>query len=710
MADTSFSTKDRVTGRYFLDQFDNAAIYIPGNVLTYRDGQPNRSQNLMVQGIHIFGPAVLNDLRFTLSRVNGRQVPPTNAPNYNDLGVNMYQPGPPIPKAIEGISVSGIFSFGDHAFGGFVRNNYVWNDDVKWVRGRHSIGFGGLLQYAKLDVTNTYHRFGSFSFSGDATGYSLADFFVGSIRSFTQGTGEFQNDRNTFLNLYVQDAFHATRRLTLNFGLRYEPYQPWNEIMGRLEQFQPAAFLAGQKSQVYINAPPGVFFPGDPGFPSRGTTGDNNNLAPRFGFAYDATGDGKTSIRGGFGTFYDSRVISQLTQNTVDNNPFSPGLSLTSPPGPFSDPYRGQAVTFPFPFPAPKDFVFPLPISVLTFDPSTHFIVPVTYNWNLTVERQLRPDWLLRVGYVGSRGLHIRREEQLNPALYIPGAPGPYGMASLASNSRRLYMPGVASVGMETQTGSSKYHSLQATLETRFTHGFTILASYTWAKSMDDIPPSQTLQANGAGSFSQPIYVQGFDRFEYGPSIFDRTHRFVASYVWQLPRLKSSSLLVRTLVGGWDWSGIVSAQTGDAMTIYAGTDQSATNAKDRAVVVGAPYGTGGCNGAAVPCATWLNPASFALPASAVNTPAATYTSYPFRWGNAGKGNTRGPGSFNWDMGIFKDFQLAEHYRLQFRAEAFNDFNHVNYSDPVSTMNSAGFGSIRSAADPRIGQLALKLSF
>ena len=271
-------------------------------------------------------------------------------------------------------------------------------------------------------------------------------------------------------------------------------------------------------------------------------------------------------------------------------------------------------------------------------------------------------------------------------------------------------MPGVASVGMETQTGSSKYHSLQATLEKRFTHGFTVLASYTWAKSMDDIPPSQTLQANGAGSFSQPIYVNGFDRFEYGPSIFDRAHRFVASYVWNLPTLKGRSKLLRSVLGGWDWSGILSAQTGDSMTIYAGTDQSATNAKDRAVQVGPAYGSGACDGTKVPCVTWLNPSSFAPPISAVSTPAAVYASYPFRWGNVGKGSTRGPGSFNWDMGIFKDFRLLERFRLQFRAEAFNSFNHVNYSDPVSTLNSAGFGSIRSAADPRIGQLALKLSF
>ena len=351
----------------------------------------------------------------------------------------------------------------------------------------------------------------------------MADFLLGGVRTFSQGSGEFQNDRNEFVNLYLMDDIRLSRRFTLSLGLRWEPYQPWNEVKGRLELFRPSDFAAGKVSTKYVNAPPGLSFPGDPGFPARGTNGDWNDFAPRLGFAWDPFRDHKTSIRGGSGVFYDSRVISQLTQNTVDNNPFSPSLSLTSPVGTLTDPYRGLILYPPFPFPAPSNFVFPLPVTVLTFDPTTNFKVPVTYNWNITLERQLFPDWLLRVGYVGSRGVHLRRDEQLNPVLYTPGASGPYGNPALAANSRRLFMPGFASIGMETQTGTQKYHSLQVTLEKRFSKGVTILASYTWSKSMDDIPPSQTLQANGSGSFSEPIYVPGFSQFEYGPSPFDHT-------------------------------------------------------------------------------------------------------------------------------------------------------------------------------------------
>lgn len=400
-----------------------------------------------------------------------------------------------------------------------------------------------------------------------------------------------------------------------------------------------------------------------------------------------------------------------MMQNTVDENPFSPSISLTSPVGPFSNPYLGlsAAATPPFHIPAPNNFVFPLPISALTLQPNTNFLVPSSYNWNLTTERQLRRDWMMRLAYVGARGLHLRRDEQVNPVVYDPGAPAPYGNPSLASNSRRLYMPGLTSVGEETESGSSNYHSFQATLEKRMSQGFTILANYIWSKSMDDLPQNQTLQANGSGSFSEPIYDPNFSRFEYGPSPFDHTNVFVASYVWQLPKLSSSPWYLKQFVGGWQWTGIASAQTGDAYTVFAGTDRSATDGNDRAVVTGSPYGGSACKGSG-PCRDWLNPDSFSLPLAAVSTPADVYADYPYRYGNAPKGGFRGPGLFNWDMGLDKIFPLRETMALQFRAEFFNALNRVNLSDPDATMSDAGFGSITTSASPRIGQVALKLNF
>lgn len=714
--DHTFSQKDRLTGRYFNDVYKNPAIYSSGNILTYADGQPNRSQNALIQEIHTFSPNILNDVRLTFSRVDGLHIPPPNAPNLSDLGVNIYQPAG--PKSIQSVSVSGLFSFGDHSYGGFIRNDYFLYDDLKISKGRHNISLGGLVEYARFDENNQNGQFGSFSFSGDTTGYALADFFLGSVRSFSQGSGEIMNVRNTFVNFYAEDSIRLVPRFTLSLGVRYEPYQPWNEIHGREEIFRPQDFLAGKVSTVYPNAPAGLSFAGDPGFPKGGTTPDYNNVAPRIGFAWDTFGDHKTSVRGGFGAFYNSRVISQMLQNTVDNNPFSPSISLTTPHGTYSNPYLGLNAqsTPPFTYPAPHNFVFPLPIAVLTVDPTRKFIVPVNYQWNLTTEHEFDKGWLFRLAYVGSRGLHLRRDEQWNPVIYNAGAPGPYGNPTLATNSRRTYLgpngtPVLASIGSETESGSSNYHSLQATLEKRLSSNFTILANYTWSKSLDDLPQNQTLQANGAGSFSMPIYEPNYNKFEYGPSPFDRAHHFVASYVWQLARLSGHRWYIKQPLGGWQWSGILSAQTGDAFTAFAGKDQSLTNGNDRAIVSGPVYGGNGCT--VVPnaaCHNWLNPQSFSLPLPASTTPASVYAGYAFRYGNAAKGSLRGPGYFNWDMGLHKDFALTENTVLQFRAEFFNAFNHANLSDPSTTVSTPGFGTITAAGDPRIGQLALKLRF
>lgn len=696
--DHAISDKDRVTGRFTYNKFTNAGFLDPQNILTYADFSKIKAQNYLFHETHIFRPNLMNDFRFSYSREISQRGPPSNAPNVTDFGVkNIFQP---VPKAIQGISASGFFSFGTNPTGKFIRNDYDWEDDVSLIKGPHHITFGGSFDRGQVDIRNQFLQPGDFTFTNDVTNFALASFLLGKLRTFRQGAGEFKEDRNNFISIYLNDDYHATKRLTLNWGVRYEPAWAWREKRDRVELFRPADALNGVKSQIFVNAPPGVFFVGDPGVSRRGTRGDFNNVAPRFGFAYDVFGDGKTSLRGGGGVFYDSRQVGIINNRFVDVTPFSPQLTVTDPQGPFSNPTLGLGSPFPAPFPPPRNAAFPTPLLVVSYDPGESLRIPVTDEWNLTLEHQFRGDWLFRAAYVGSRTTKIRESVQLNPAQFIPGS-------KLGTDQRRLFAAqGLGEVFLNGQDVNSKYNSLQLTGQKRFSqsglswlHGLTLLANYTYSRSLDDLPVGGGVADIGTGSVSTLPFGSAFrHETDFGRSDFDHTHRFVLSYVWQLPKLQGSGKYVRNLLGDWEVTGILTAQSGDPLTVLAGKDQSQTGLnQDRGVLLGNPNGAGACKNV-TPCVDFLNPASFARPATGT-------------FGNVGKGFISGPDLTTWDMGFFKDIPLrGERYRLQFRAEFFNIFNRVNFNDPTNSVSSGGFGQIRGAGDPRIGQLALKVFF
>jgi hypothetical protein len=367
---------------------------------------------------------------------------------------------------------------------------------------------------------------------------------------------------------------------------------------------------------------------------------------------------------------------------------------VTTPPGPFSNPYVGFVNPYPAPFPPPRDTAFPGPVLVITYDTAHDHVqqTPVVYNWNFSFERQIGQSWIARAAYVGSQSRHLLESLELNPAVYMAGS-------KLSTDARRAFQP-FGSITQAAQDINSGYNSLQFTAQKRLSQGFSILANYTWSKSIDDLPYAQGITGVAAGNNSPiPWNFTGRHQYDRGPSEFDHTHRFVVSYVWDLPRLANESLWLRTLAGGWQLTGIFTAQSGDPLTVLAGKDQSATGlGSDRAQFVSTNvYGPGAC-GSTGPCVNYLNPAAFALPALGT-------------FGNVGKGSMRGPHLVYWDTGLFKEFPLsAERLRLQFRAEFFNVLNHTNFMDPKVNFSSGGFGSITSSNDPRIGQLALKLLF
>jgi hypothetical protein len=700
--DHAISDHDHLSLRYFYDRFSNAGFLDPQNYLSFQNFSTIISQNALIGETHVFGPSAVNDFRASFSRETSNRGPAVGSVGLTDLGVNIWQP--PTAKTIEGISVSGYFNPAQTDPAAFIRNQYNLSDDFNLVRGKHSLSFGGSAIRAQVLLRNQFRTSGSYSFTADTTGDALASYMQGYVRTFTQGYGEFKDNMLNTFSLYVQDDYHVSRRLTVNLGLRYDPQFPWQERKNRIEQFNPAAYAANVHSQVYVNAPAGLLFPGDPGVPRWGVNGSYNNIAPRVGFAFDPTGDGKNSIRGGFGMFHDALQSGVFNNRFVDVDPFSPQFSLTTPAGTFSNPYVGHAVPFPAQFPPPKNAVFTLPVLAITYDPANggKQFTPINYNWNLSFERQLAANWLARVAYVGSRGTHFQEALELNPGVYRAGS-------TAGVDARRLFQP-FGSISQAAMDVNSTFHSAQLTLQKRLSHGVTVLANYTWSKSLDTSPAGAGISGPAQGGNSPiPWYLPGRHQMDYGPSEFDHTHRFVTSYVWDLPTLAGHGAFMRYALGGWQWSGIITAQTGNTFTVQAGKDQSQTGlGTDRAIFTGIdPFGGNAC-GSSAPCVNYLNPAAFTI------APIGGF-------GNVGKGSLRGPGLFTWDTGIFKDFPIVrESVRLQFRAEFFNILNRTNFANPggsttnpnspTTNASSGGFGTITAAQDPRIGQLALKLIF
>jgi hypothetical protein len=689
--DHIFSEKDRVSGRYFTDKYYNQPFLDPTNYVNNVNLANIRAQNVLLSETHLFNGGMLNEFRLSYSRENATRGAAPGSIQLSDLGVKIFQP---TDKTLEGIQVSSFFSVAQTDPAAFIRNQYSLNDDFNWVRGKHSIGVGFSVLRGQVLLRNQFRTSGAFAFTADVTNNALTSYFLGYVRTLTQGFGEFKDNMLTSYSTYVQDDYHVSRRLTLNLGLRWDPYVPWTEMKNRTELFSMAAYNAGTRSQVYVNAPPGLLFPGDPGVPRSGLNGSYTNIAPRIGFAYDVFGDGKTSIRGGAGVFYDAIAPGTMNNRIVDLTPFSPQIALTQPQGSFSNPYLGIVNPYPSPFPPPKDTAFPAPVLAVTFDPAngSKARTPTIYNWNLMLERQLRGGWVMRAGYVASHTSHLMESIELNPAIYTPG--------SSRTTDQRRALPQYGSISQVGQDVNSSFHSLQLTAQKRMTRGLSVLANYTWSKSLDTMPYNQGIAGPAAANNSPILWNQpGRHEYDHGPSEFDHQHRAVGSYVYDLPRLAKTNPFVRTALGGWQLTGILTLQSGGPITIVAGKDQTQTGiGADRANYVGGTiYGSGAC-GNTVRCVDYLVPGSFGLPALGT-------------LGNIGKGSLRGPKLINWDMGVYKEFPLkAERLRLQFRVEFFNTANRANFNNPNVTQSGSGFGSITSATDPRIGQLALKLLF
>ena len=711
--DHQITANDRFAGRYFYDWFNNIGSY-GGNLVAYTLGSLISSHNALLSETHTFSPSLLNDFRFGFIRVVSNRMPPPGAPDIADFGVPIWQPS---IKQIQGMSVTSYFSTGALPTAKFPRTSYVVLDDLRWVHDKHSFSVGAMYERDQLNMVNLNGAPGTFNFNGAITGNALTDFFLGRLRTFGQNNGQHVKNRYWEFNVYAQDSYRLNQKLTLSFGVRYEPSRVWHDQYLQNQLFLPQNIASGTRSMRFPNAPAGLVFSGDPGVPLDGTRGDYKNVAPRVGFAYDVYGNGKTSIRGGLGVFYDSRVPALSNNRMLGAAPFSATVSLTNPVGHFSNPYQGVPNPFPAVFPPDSSATFVTPVTIYSWDPVNPFITPRVYMLNLAGEQDLGHGLLGRVAYVGARSQHLTTTLLLNSSVYIPFQTGSTTSAcTLSPDQRRVYnnpagtctnsnppATPFSQIYQQSNSGNAWYHSAQFTISKPLSHGLTVLANYTFSKSLDNMPyGTDAATFATSGYYVLPTTAPGFRRYDTGLSDFDHRHVFVNSYVWNGLGLEKSNALLRRVAGGWQLSGVFKAQSGQPLNLAAGSDVSLTT-----IGLDRPQysGTGGyaASGTCTPtsltgCKQYLTKSAFTLPATG-------------QFGNVGKGQFIGPGFWSFDTGVFKNMSVSDRYSVQFRGELFNVFNHTQFNGPVaSNPNSVSFGQIQSAGDPRIIQLALKVVF
>lgn len=741
--DQSLGASDHVFVRYYQDHFKQAGIYQANELLSYGPYSDLRYQNALVSETHTFTSNLLNNFVANYLRMIALRGGPPGSPDITAFGVNIWQPTG--NNTILGVASTGYFSVSSLAPASWNRGSFTVHDDLHWVKGKHSFAFGGVVEKSRFDLNTSLNLRGNFT-SATYGSYvnALANFELGYMTSFTQGSAGYMADHAYFPGLYAQDSWHIAPKLTLNYGIRWELFTPWHNAFagGAQTEFSPANYAAGKSSTVYPNLPAGMLESGDSGVLTDGFKRQYDKFMPRVGFAYDLFGNGKTVVRGGSGLFYKDRISGFSNYNQSISVPYTVVVSASdlggsNPGGPFSNPYctgctpgNGTAgpISNPFPYTLPiaSTYKFNTPISMTEFDLSGKLPASYMVDYNLTIERQLASSWVVRIAYVGSQSRHMFYIMENNPAVNTG--------SGLSTNQRRSYNtaplvgPCTTSTGCATSLGTiqsledganAHYNSGQVTLEKRMSHGLSILANYTFSKNIDDLPeaPTDSDGASGGGLYALPVYPSGvstwnptdFKALDRGLSDEDHPHVISVSYVYELPKLRDGNSLVKYLVNGWRTSGLIQHSSGDALSLLAGKDVSLTGlGYDRPQQVSTntynKVSHGGNCAAGKNCYNWINASSFQLP---VNTGPGT------GFGNMSKGQLRGPAYTDWDGAVIRTFPIVrEAASAEFRAEYFDLLNHTILGDPATSFTSSTFGEITSAgtAGPRIAQFSLKVVF
>ncbi len=761
--DYRFSDKDTLAAKFY---FSNApqTLTLPSflgggpNVPGFGNFQQNNNRLLSLQWIHIFSPNVFNEVRagYNFIRVDAFPQEPVND---SDIGITRANaaefPGLPlirIAPAAGGIVIGTSPTIDVRA----VSPSTTLADTVSITYGKHNIRAGGEFRYNENNYVLNFFTRGQIDF------LNFPSFLAGtgSVSVFGSGLGN-RSLRAHDYNFFVQDDWKVTPKLTLNLGLRYELDLPPYDTRGRIATFDPALYVP-RPLFVVVGGVPTPLGPPIGGFVQAGNalpeydvasipnvdkrvvnSVDPNNFAPRVGFAYSPFDSGRMVVRGGYGLFYSRTSFQYLTLNVIAPPTYVFGARVGVP---FSNPF----------FPAPAQGQFPtlvpgVALSGTLFDRNIR--TPYLHQYNLSVQYELFKDTLVEAAYVGTKGANLFRQVAINQAPLIPtggsitnAVTGQVITTNTPANaSLRAPFQGVSVNGFfqNQTTAESDYNSLQVSVTRRFSQGLQFLASYTLAKSIDNASGQGggagiggVVNPGGVGETSPILGNQLNDRANRGRSDFDRKHRLVVSFLYDLPEFDFAerSTAGRLFLSNWQIAGIVTSMSGlpiDIVDTGAGSFYGISGGGSplaRPNIVGDPFSN-------IPAGYFFNPFAFARPVVLAGQviPSSDGTAIAGAAGtdigNVGRNILRGPHQNNFDISFIKRFIIGESKNLEFRTEFFNLFNHVNFANPISDFNAVlasggsidpvtgritnpgSFGKIISTSNnPRLVQFALKFTF
>ena len=690
--DYAINANQSFFARYFYAVYDNPATYDGSNVLTLsRTGQNNQVHSLVVGHNQVLSTSMLNSLHATFNRtLNDRPLPPYFSAT--DLGARVSS----LVPGYVGVNVTGNgFSVGSGATNPGYFNSKGWQiaDDLDIVRGSHQFSIGGNWIHSNIATLNNRPTNGAFTFNGQGTGLSLADFMLGVVSGgFLQGNPVYDYDYNDYVGAYAQDTWRVRSNLSLNVGLRWEPFLPVKNSFSWVSHFDQTLFDQNVHSKAYPQAPAGLMFPGDDGYPGDATTfGKIAQFAPRVGIVWTPSGDERTSVRASWGVFYDTPHLFFNTR-FANNPPWGAQITISNPPGGFGDPYLGYPGGNPFPALNAGWATQPFPAFGVYVNTPLHLEPTSLQQWNLSVQRVFG-DWLTSATYLGNHSSNLWRATELNPAVFGPGA-----TTGNTPTRRSLYLENpqqgqfYGTIGQLDDTGRANYEALLLSLQRRLKNNLSVLSNWTISKCMSD--PATT-------EITGPTIVNPANPdLDYSYCSSDRRHVVNLSLVARTPNFDNRPVL-HAIFSDWQASPIIRWQSGNRTSVTTGVDNALTGlGGQRAVqVLDDPYGSG------APL-QYLNRAAFASPASGTYSALAPFTVvYPSNLQN--------------DFALTRTFRLGVAQNVQFRWEVFNVINHVNLGSVpagtntaglVTALNSASFGQIQTAGDPRIMQFALKFGF